>query len=371
VDEEQDLYEFTGYNLIREPNGSGYFSNFGATSRTLGSFFSTGYNSNPIAELVPEARFLVRTAAEEAAALSSQRSSLISQWNNWPALQVPSSNSYTPSGVIDRDRVGWRPTVAERNASIATLPYLASENFNHQAVDNRRPLQFTYVRRPMYYSTLTTGQLVTSMQRYGLGVIWNPTMGSVLQSQANSNSLAWGTRVSGGPQVYEASTLTTAFSLDGQGLSPVVGSNRLANGNLTATYGLGNGAGTKTISYDNSGISVSVTHAASFTEELPLFRRSGESIVLSPGRATLTRNGVTMVIDYGTNVTASLNNTGTSPGGSMTVSLLTLQCTTGQLNYRITFTQPAALQAAPEQPTARRRLGSVAADLFNSTDVLT
>lgn len=347
INDLREYYEFTNYNLIREPNGSGYVSNYGATSRTGGRFFTT--LTNPMSEFILEARYLNRTGDEETAALASLRSSLTASWGNWGALAVPNSASYTPGPFADLDRIGWRPTDAQRTASINLLPYLASNRFNQQAVDDRRPLQFTYIRRPTYYATLNTGNVITVQQRYGLGVLWNPTFGSVMQSQANNDTLAWGTRASGGARVYEATTRTTSFTLNGATLSPAIGNNRLADGNLSASYALGS-SGNKSISFDETGATVIVNHTGAFAEEFPLLRKSGETILTSPTRISLTRNGVTFAIDILTpGATVALTNTSTNIGGGLLLSRVVVNASS-TLTYRISFSG-AAIQGTSDAMT--------------------
>jgi autotransporter-associated beta strand protein len=350
IDELTEYYDFVNYNLIREPNGSGYVTNFGASSRT-GSRFVTTFTV-PMSEFIPQARYLNRTAAEEASALTSLRSSLNSSWGNWGALAVPSSNSYAPTPFTDIDRVGWRPTAQQRTDSVNQLPYLASSRFNQQAVDSRRPLQFTYVRRPTYYATLNTGNVVTAQQRYGLGVMWNPTFGSVMQSQVNSTTLAWGTRASGATNVYEATNRTTSFTLNGSTLTPQTGNRRLADGNIAGSYALGS-AGTKSIAFDDTGVTVSVSHTGAFSEDLPLLRKSGETINVSGNTITLTRNGVTFTIQILTSgATASVSNTTTNIGNGLLLSRLTINAS-GSLTYRMSFNGggTGALMVPPGAPS--------------------
>jgi autotransporter-associated beta strand protein len=334
IDELTDYYDFVNYNLVREPSGTGYVSNFGASSRTGGRFFTT--LTVPMSEFIPQARYLNRTAAEEISASSSLRTSLNSNWGNWGTLSVPSSSSYTPGPFTDVDRVAWRPTDAQRSASINTLPYLASSRFNQQAVDSRRPLQFTFVRRPTYYASLNTGNVLTGQQRYGLGVMWNPTTGSVMQTQVNSDTLAWGTRASGATRVYEATTRTTSFSLNGSALTPQTGNRRLADGNLSGSYALGS-AGTKSIAFDETGVTVTVSHTGAFSEDLPLLRKSGETVSVSGNTISLIRNGVTFSIQILTGgATASVSNTSTNIGGGLLLSRVTINAS-GALTYRMSF----------------------------------
>src|SRR5947207_6993357 len=173
------MYDWQGYNLVRQPDASGYLTNNGLTTRTNQLFYTTV--TDPLSDVLLDARFLASTSAEDAAATATLRSSLQSAWGNWGPLPTNKSASYPPGPFQDADRVGWRPTVTQRNASIDALPYIASSRFNQQFVDTLRAVQFTFVRRPSYYASLNTGSIITSPQRYGLGLIWNPTFGAVLQ----------------------------------------------------------------------------------------------------------------------------------------------------------------------------------------------
>jgi autotransporter-associated beta strand protein len=339
VDEYTKMYDWESYNLIRQPNGSGYITNNGLTTRTNQLFYTTV--TDPMAEFVPNARFLSSTTAEDTAANSSLRSSLQSSWGNWGALPTNQSASYPPGPFQDADRVGWRPTDLQRTASINALPYLASSRFIQQFVDTRRATQYSFIRRPNYYAAFNAGQIVTSLERYGLGVIWNPAFGTVFQDQSNTDVSSWGTKASGATKVYEASSLTTAWKLDGQTFTPAVGTKRLADGILSATYALGS-AGSKTITFGEDTINVAFTHTGAFTETIPLLARSGETITVAPGRITLTRNGVTFVITFASNVSVTRNTPGVSPGDGLSVENFVL-AGTGALNYSISFQTATAI----------------------------
>ncbi len=339
VDEYTKMYDWQSYNLVRQPSGSGYITNNGLTTRTNQLFYTTV--TDPMAEFVPNARFLSSTTAEDTAANSSLRSSLQSSWGNWGALPTNQSASYPPGPFQDADRVGWRPTDLQRTASINALPYLASSRFIQQFVDTRRATQYSFIRRPNYYAAFNAGQIVTSLERYGLGIIWNPAFGTILQDQSNTDVSSWGTKASGATKVYEASSLTTAWKLNGQTFTPAVGTKRLADGILSATYALGS-AGSKTITFGDDTINVAITHTGAFTETIPLLARSGETINVAPGRITLTRNGVTFIITFASSISVTRNMPGVSPGDGLSVENFVL-AGSGSLNYSISFQTATAI----------------------------
>ncbi|HMO26289.1 MAG TPA: hypothetical protein PKB10_08465, partial [Tepidisphaeraceae bacterium] len=202
-------------------------------------------------------------------------------------------------------------------------------------VDSRRPAHFSFIRRPSYYATLNAGQQITSFQRLGLGLMWNDQFGAAMQTQANTNSATWGTRASGQSAPYEASTINTTYTINGAGSPVQNGSRRLADGNFGAAYPLGS-AGSKAISFTDSGVTVNISHTGSFTEVLPLLRRSNETISLSPGRISLTRGNATFAVVFDPSISVTRNTPGISPGDGQVIENFTL-AGTGSLSYTMRF----------------------------------
>jgi autotransporter-associated beta strand protein len=333
VGEYTKMYDWQSYNLVRQPDGAGYLTNKGLTTRTNKLFYTT--LADPMGEFMPNARFLSSTAAEDAAANASLRSTLASSWGNWGALPVNQSASYPPGPFQDADRVGWRPTEQQRTDSTNALPYLSSSRFVQQFVDTRRAAQFTFIRRPSYYVSLNTGQNISSLQRYGLGLIWNPTFGAVMQDQSASDVSSWGTKASAATKVYEASTINTAFKINGQPVTVAAGAKRLADGTFSASYALGS-AGTKTITFNESSVTFAITHTGVFTETIPLLKKSGETINVSPGQISITRGDVTFLITFPTSVTVTRNTPGVLPGDDLAVENFVLSGS-GSLSYTMSF----------------------------------
>ena len=334
IDEFTRYYNFLNYNLLQEPDGSGYISNYGASTRTAGSYFPVGYQPFSPAEFIPQAQYLMSTAEEDAQNLASQRTTLASQWGNFPPMQVPGTTSYWPGWFEYLDRVDWRPTEAQRTASENMLPYIASDDFNHIAVDSRNPMLFEYVRRPTYYAIFNSGKIVSSLQRYGLGALWNPDMGTVLQTQANSDSAGWGTRAAGASKLYEASSFTPTITINGSTYTPTPGDYDLPSGNLSISYALGT-VGTKTIAYDDTGINVSINHTGSFTEEFPLLLMPGEHVDVNGNVASLTRGGTKLTITFSSALPITVTPTSASTDGRVVTNVVASASTS--LSYRVAF----------------------------------
>ena len=136
-------------------------------------------------------------------------------------------------------------------------------------MDDRERVVFTFVRQPGYYAIFNSGPQLTTQQRYGLGLLWHPEMGSVLQSQTGTNNAAWGTVLGQSQGVFEAATLSSEFSLDGKLLSPLPGNRDLSRGILTVKYGFTD-QGEKTLTFAEDQITVDVQHSGPLREQIPL-----------------------------------------------------------------------------------------------------
>lgn len=335
IEETRRLFDPWGaYNLVLQPDGSGYFTNFGVTTRTGMNFTAHAYT--PLAEHIPIARAFSQTTDEHTAALAAKRAKLAASWGRWDPLVVPSPGSYTNTHIAGADRAPWRPTKEQRDAARAELPYQKTDRFTTRLADDRFPLACTFVRRPGYYASLNTGTVkVPERQRFGLGLVWNERLGAVLQTQAESNTAAWGTRIKPEGPVEEARAVEAAVTIDGSEQPLTPGKTELPNGPVVARYAIGSG-GTKTITFDDAGIAVAVTHAAPYTEILPLLLRPDESLDAAPGRLALTRDGTTFEITFDLSDQPTVTPTDKIIGGRRLV-VIELPSTRETLEYRLAF----------------------------------
>jgi hypothetical protein len=251
--------EWLGYNLLREPDGSTFVFNRGIQTRQNQANWDR--QDGAFAEYVEGARAFATTREERDAWVKKQRAELAKNWGKFPDLKFGEGargSPVSPYEFLHRDHRIYYPSTAQRDAALQKLPYLASDRFVKQLKDTRKNAVFTYVRRPSYYAAFNSGEKITEQQRLGLGIIWGPKFGTLMQSQTNSADFAWGTRADGAEQVYEAHGVDATFHDD-----------------LTrVTYPLGT-AGTKTITFGDDRIEVRIEHKGKFSEQLPMLVPSG------------------------------------------------------------------------------------------------
>jgi hypothetical protein len=243
VAEMRAFYDWLSYNAVLEPDGSGYVLNRAVETRRQVAFLppfeaslhSTGVSQairgTPLAEHVEAARPFVPSREE----LQQQRDLLRARLeNDWPELPplTDGFSTYSPYQFLHRGQYEWHPTAAQKAEAKTRLPYLARTSFIHQRTDGRHPVVYTYVRQPGYYAAFNSGKQITAQQRYGMGLIWTPQAGGLLQSQTGSNEAAWGTQAEGAKQVYEAASITARFTADGQPVESEPGCRDLAGSTL-------------------------------------------------------------------------------------------------------------------------------------------
>lgn len=342
VNLDQKWIEWMSYNAMREPDGSYFILNRAIQTR-LNQFPGFQFAELPLAGSIPLSRAFSRTQAEWDAYVSSERQKFI---NGWPT--VSKLGSYAP-GIFAAglSNVAWRPTAAQKNAAIASLPYLASTNFNHQRAD-RNGMGHTFIRREKYYAAFNTATRVppATITKFGLGLLWNPGMGTILQTPSSSVS-PWGTAVptsvSNGIGSYpsqfttfEAKEFPVTVKVAGQTSAIQDGARNLPNGTVSFEYGIFNN-GTKVVTFNTNSIDVSIQMPGVFSENFLLLLRDNESIVISSNTASVTRNGVTFRItaSAGARITRPTGGTGWPPTGT-TPARLRIEGT-NTLSYSITF----------------------------------
>jgi hypothetical protein len=251
----------------------------------------------PQAEFIATARAFAISKEEYAAATQKFYQRMRSQYPKVDELKRGEFWSFSPYAFLHSELVMWLPSDAEKNNAVNNLPYLKNQNFNEVRKDNRNNTAHTFVRRSSYYGIFNSGTILTPLQRYGLGLIWNPATGTVLQSQSNSAVAAWGTRAQGSEQVYEAGDVTATFTADGKRWQPLEGRNQ-PKGNINIRYPL-TSAGTKTVEFLPEKIKVTVLHQGSFTEIIPLLAGNDDAIHYTDKKITLQSKKGTLTISIG------------------------------------------------------------------------
>jgi hypothetical protein len=355
IAKESKFIDWLSYNLVLEPDGSHFTSNAAASGRTGSAHYER--KDIPLAEKLPLARAFVKTQEEVAAEIVRAKSDITKNgiWPNVPALSLNGENSYNPYGLYSRILYRYYPTETERAAAIAQLPYIASDSFNHQRIDDRSGLQFTYARRPDYYAAFNAGQRKANQQAFGLGLLWHPEGGIMLSSQTENSStssnrgLSWGTKKSTAGRVYENGNVLPAYKINGQTIQPAVGHGDVAQGNVEVRYNLGND-GTKTVTFLEDGISVQVNHQEPFVEHLPLMVGPEDSVTVGNGIVTLVRGNAVLEIAFDSGATANLVQKSFRIY-DYRMHMLTLQ-TSGTLSYTMTLSTVGQNEAAPVTQSA-------------------
>jgi hypothetical protein len=327
IEDERRFAEWLAYNAVPEPDGSGFVLNRGIETRQRRAFLDSGIlrrgqesqGQRLMGAEAGQARAFLPTRDEAAQDVAQRRAELVKAWPKVRELEVGTFSAFSPYAFLHRAQGTWYPSEAERQAALRTLPCHRSP-FVHQRMDSREPVVFTYVRQPAYYAAFNSGRQLNPQQRYGIGLLWAPEAGAVLQSQTGTTAAVWGTAKGDAAEVYEAGTLNAEFGTGGRAVTPRPGNHDLPPGILAVRYGLGD-RGTKTLRFQERRIEVSVRHAGAFREQIPLLLAAGESVRLLPGRASLSRGGKGVAVRFDKGVQAQATQTGLSVGALRVVTL--------------------------------------------------
>ena len=306
VDEERRFHEWLSYNAVPVPGGRGDDETAGfvlnRAVETRGSVGFAGLRESNFADELEIVRAFAPTGEEVAARRAATRAQVERLWPKVAPLEVGEFRAYSPYEFLHREHRPTHPSAAEREAARAKLPYFKAESFNHQRVDGRRNPQptYTFVRRPSYYAAFNSGNQ-KSAQRLGLGLLWNPQLGALIQSQTGSDDHAWGTRSGGaddeadeGGDLYEAGSIVAHFFRAGEAMTPQLGNRDLPAGDLSAAYDL-TPRGKKQVRFFDDRIEVRVTHPGDFREHIPVLLLPDDRLI-TKGAITLRRGEGSMVV---------------------------------------------------------------------------
>ncbi|QIZ37390.1 hypothetical protein [Saccharopolyspora sp. ASAGF58] len=272
--------DWLGYNLLREPDGSGWFANVGPNSRTSSRFYAdvrpdperTALN-NQFVPVVPNLSAFLSSREDLAAARAA--------WAADPAPVPALVKQDTSPRILTHAIYGERyPTRAQRAAAIAKLPYLRA-NFTEIRSDQGQ--NFLFLRRPQFYLGGYFGtRRATSLARTGLTFLWHPVAGTVVQSMNNNDHACWATVFPG--QVTDANGPQQAEFLGGE---PYRFRYRTASGSVVTD-----------VTAHPDRITRSVRANAPATEQIPLVVRDSDTVALDARGLTLTRGRVVLRFDW-------------------------------------------------------------------------
>jgi len=334
-------YDWFAYNAVKEPGNSRYYLNKAIETRQHKASVDTDSLEDPRsarwvpqAELVPLARAFVLSQDEYDAAATRHYKRMRDRYPAVDSLKVGEFWAYSPYAFLHDGMNHWLPSRGQKDSAIAELPYLKSNEFVQVRSDKRNQTEHIFVRHPGYYAILNTGKIITSQQRYGLGLLWNPVLGTVLQSQSRSDIAAWGTQLADSAQVFEAADVNATFSVSEQPWTPAPGINDIS-GRLTVSYGLGL-SGRKSLELNEKYIEVQVELSGHFKEIIPLLVDSEAKLEVKRGRIYLQHKagGMTIQISEGVSVVELDLNTESPQNKSVHVIQLSGN---NKLTYRISF----------------------------------
>jgi hypothetical protein len=245
VDKTALWYDWFSYNAVKEPGTSRFYLNKAVETRQQKWYVDSDTLEDPRssrwtpqAEFVPIARAFVLSKEEYDKRVEHRYNEMRESYPKVNELKTGEFWSFSPYAFLHDGLNHWLPSQNQKDEAIRNLPYLKSENFTEVRSDRRNETTYAFVRRPAYYAIFNAGKIITDQQRYGLGLIWNPITGTILQSQSKSDLAAWGTRTINSAQVYEASDVMATYYSNGQKWKPAPGINPL-EGSLSLSYPLG------------------------------------------------------------------------------------------------------------------------------------
>ena len=282
--------QWLSYNLLRQPDGSTFVANRGVETRQQHAAFDR--EDGNLAEKNPGARAFATSKEERQRNIAQARKKLAQEWGaakltRASGLPAGGSSPFSPYVFLQRRMPDYLPSDKERDEAIAKLPYLARERFVQQRVDSREPTAvYTFIRRPTYYAIFNSGKPITPQQRLGLGLIWLPKLGTVFQTQTNTENASWGTSAADAKSSYEATDgVRPTFTIGDKSIDARPGSNRdLPDGEMSVSYPLGQ-RGHKTLRFTDNTIEVKVDHPGAFVEQIPL-AVAGEVFAFEPSFAS-------------------------------------------------------------------------------------
>ncbi|MFB4271258.1 hypothetical protein [Nonomuraea sp. GTA35] len=192
IDRMQARYlDWAQYNLLYDQGLDGYFINTAADSRHRGWNYADELpigSNNLWGSVIPQARAYSPTREE----IEERRAAFArAGWQTSVAPLIAPTWAYLDPAVVRDVALGeeYYPTGAERRAAISTLrPYAGAPYTEHRA-DAVTGQQFIFAKRPSYVVGLGFGKHVNTQygfwdnQRFGLGHLYDPKLGVVVQGQ--------------------------------------------------------------------------------------------------------------------------------------------------------------------------------------------
>jgi hypothetical protein len=320
-----------GYNLLREPDDSGWLTYYAVSARTASSDYDDVVDDTDRQTL--GAAFVPAVPALAAFYTSQEgKAAARAAWAAQPgAVPALAKGNTSPRIIAHATYPESLPTEAQKAEGIRQLPYLIATDWAELRRDTVTNQQFLYSRRPGYYLGAFFGTRPSSYVRGGTGFLWTPQGGTFIHAQQTDTG-AWGTVLPGGVP-DSATNLVPTYRLGGStwnGDRAVPGTRA-----VTVDYRTPNSAARTTLTLNRWSVVRAVKATTAATEQIPL--------VLQP----------TDTVTWSTGVKAAYNTTSTATATGLTV-------TRGTSTLRITWgaARPATLSTSTRTylRDARRRV---------------
>ena len=250
--EEERWGKWLSYNLLPEPNQPFWVANRSIETRQQHSIFRAV--DTPLADKCVIMRAFATPPERRAADIKAAREKLVKDWPHVAPLSVGEFDALSPYRFLQRAHYDWHPTAEQVTEALKLLRPANENSFVEQLKDSRKPITFTYVRRPGYYAAFASApRTITKQQRLGLTLVWTPNNGVLMQSQTGGTETAWGTTLEGDLPV-EATGLDAEYAVD----------------NTIVHYALP-GGGQKQVTFAPDRILVRVEREGQFVERIPVF----------------------------------------------------------------------------------------------------
>ncbi|HEV2325678.1 MAG TPA: hypothetical protein VGS10_17135 [Terracidiphilus sp.] len=252
VEEENRFGKWLSYNALPEPGQDFFVLNRSIESRQKHAIYA--HVDTPLAERCVIMRAFATPPELRARQIQQAREELVKNWPEVAPLEVGKFEAFGPYRFLQRSNYNWHPTAEQISEAVKLVRPLSESSFVEQLKDTRKPIVFTYVRRPGYYAAFAAApKPITAQQRLGLTLVWTPSNGGLLQSQTAGRETAWGTSA-GGDLPFEAQGLEAEY----------------IDGGAAVHYALP-GGGQKRIEFADDRIRVTVESEGDLVERLPVF----------------------------------------------------------------------------------------------------
>ncbi|MGW3346401.1 hypothetical protein ACWDA3_24080 [Nonomuraea rubra] len=295
IDRMQARYlDWAQYNLLYDQGLDGYFINTASDSRHRGWNYADELpigSNNLWGAVIPQARAYSATREE-----TEERRAAFARagWQTSVAPLIAPTWAYLDPSIIRDVALGeeYHPAAADRRAAIGTLRPYAGAPYTEYRADAATGQRFVFAKRPSYVVGLGFGRHVDTQygfwdnQRFGLGYLYDPELGVVVQGQNAPQigaprtrpvdaELSWGTgwTAADGTHFDSYDQPVPAFFRDGAPVDPAAGGDL---DDLEIRYAAA--GGTKSVTLGDR-LRVRVEGgAAPFFERIPLVLDKGDTL---------------------------------------------------------------------------------------------